>query len=59
MTSEVLFHIVEIIILGAPLWYGVVRLSVIFREYPPHLHENGNIRFPKGMEPGKVQQIKG
>ena len=58
MNTEIMFHLLEIVILGAPLWYGAIKMSVIHKEFPPHIHENGNIRFPTGMEPGNVQKVK-
>jgi hypothetical protein len=53
MSTDTLLHILEIFIIGAPLWWGVIRLVSIMRDFPPHLHDNGNIIYPKGYEPGK------
>lgn len=51
-------HLLEIVILGLPLWFGVIRFFFIVREYPPHVHEDGgNIRYPRGFEPGRTQRI--
>lgn len=59
MTAELIFHGVEIFILGVPLWWGAIRLAIILREYPPHRHDNGHILYPAGYEPGAVQKIGG
>ena len=64
MNLDTAIHIVEIVVLGAPLWYVTIRLVVIFREYPPHVHEYDRkgyptIRYPRGYEPGTIQAIGG
>lgn len=50
--------IVEMVVLGVPLWWGAIRSYFIFREFPPHIHENGHVRYPRGYEPGIVQSIR-
>lgn len=52
--SDHVYHIAEIIVLGLPLWGGLVKMFFVFREYPPHLHDPkdvGRIKYPKGLEP--------
>jgi hypothetical protein len=40
------------------LW-KILRGVTIFREFPPHLHvDKETIRYPTGMEPGKVERLK-
>lgn len=64
MSLDTILHLAEIFVLGAPLWYGAIRVSILLREYPPHIHEydrdgRQTIRYPKGYEPGQVQAING
>lgn len=54
MTNEIIFHVIEIAVLGIPLWWGAIRLYFIVSEYPPHRHEEDRIIYPRGMEPGKT-----
>ena len=45
------------ILLG--LWRGIRaanRWYDVLTEYPPHRHVNGNILYPRGMDPGLVQR---
>lgn len=57
MNTDTLLHIVEILVIGAPLWWSVIRLVSIMKDFPPHLHDNESIRYPKGFEPGKRQTL--
>lgn len=57
MSADNLLHIIEIVVIGAPLWWSVFRLASILRDFPPHRHDNGHIIYPKGYEPGKVETI--
>jgi len=57
MSTDNILHIVEIVIIGAPIWYGAVRLSSIMKDFPPHRHDNGHILYPKGYEPPAVQNL--
>jgi hypothetical protein len=58
MSTDTMLHLAEIVVLGLPLWFGVIRFFFIFREYPPHVHEsNGVIRYPSGYEPGVTQKL--
>ena len=60
INAEIIFHLLEMLVLGAPLWYGAIRLAVILREFPPHVHEEGNmIRYPIGYTPGRTQKMNG
>lgn len=54
MSLDNWLHIAEIIIIGLPAWYGATKFFFILREYPPHLHNEGDklsLKFPKGFEP--------
>ena len=55
MTTDNMLHIAEILVIGAPLWWGAIRLASIFKDFPPHRHTNGHIFYPKGYEPGKME----
>ncbi len=55
MSPDAKFHIIEMAVIGIPLWWGVLKMLFVFREYPPHRHDNGHILYPRGMEPGQVQ----
>jgi len=33
------------------------RLMGVFKDFPPHRHDNGHIIYPKGYEPTPVQNI--
>lgn len=64
MNLDNALHIVEIIVIGTPIWYGAIRLSILLREFPLHLHEYSregvpSIRYPRGYEPGHVEEIFG
>ena len=52
-----LLHVIEIVVLGAPIWWGAIRLSSIMRDFPPHRHDNGNILYPKGYEPSRPETL--
>ena len=55
MSTDNMLHLAEIVILGIPMWYGLIKFFIIAKEFPPHLHErDGGIRFPRGWEPGSV-----
>lgn len=57
MTTDNLLHIAEILVIGAPLWWSAIRLASILKDFPPHRHDNGNIIYPKGYEPSRVQTL--
>jgi hypothetical protein len=64
MTIDTALHIVEIVVIGAPIWWYVIRRAILDKEYPPHIHEYDHkgyptIRFPRGYAPGTVQAING
>ena len=59
MSTDVILHLIEIVFVGAPLWYGVSRFIVVLKEYPPHRHINGKVEFPRGMEPPVVRNLDG
>lgn len=58
---EVWFHLVELVVLifgmAAPLVYGAITLRVILKQYPPHRHVGKRIFYPKGYEPGEVEDV--
>jgi hypothetical protein len=58
MSTDTLLHLLEIVVLGTPLWWGGIRLVNVLREYPPHRHVNGKIEYPKGMEPPVVRPLE-
>jgi hypothetical protein len=58
LPPEILHYIVDSGILLL-LWRGlrtVNRLYDILLDFPPHVHDNGLIRYPKGYEPGLLVQ---
>ena len=55
MTTDNILHIIEILVVGAPIWGVAFRLTSIIKDFPPHRHANGNIIYPKGFEPSEVQ----
>ena len=57
MSADNILHIIEIIFIGAPIWWGVFRLASILKDFPPHRHDNGNILYPKGYEPSAIQTL--
>lgn len=63
MTADAWFHLIEIGILllgvAAPVTWACVRLVTVFRDFPPHLHVNGKILYPKGYEPPRTESIMG
>jgi hypothetical protein len=39
--------------------WKILRGVAIFQQFPPHLHvDRDTIRYPTGMEPGKVERLK-
>ena len=57
MSFDNFLHVVEILVLGAPLWWSAFRLASLFKDFPPHRHDNGHIIYPKGYEPGRVEAL--
>lgn len=57
MTPDMIVHLIEILVIGAPLWWGAIRFASILKDFPPHRHDNGNILYPRGYEPGKIQPL--
>jgi hypothetical protein len=55
--SDAMYHIIDWIILGVPLWGTLIYMAVIFRVYPPHRHLNGKIEYPPKFAPGKVEDL--
>lgn len=52
------YHILEMVILGVPLWGGFFYMLSIFRIFPPHRHINGKIEYPPKFSPGKVEDLR-
>lgn len=56
ISPEYLHYIVDAGILVG-IWKGIRtlnRLYDVMLDFPPHAHDNGTIRYPKGFEPGMV-----
>lgn len=59
--SDKWYHVAEMIVLGLPLWAGLARMFFVFREYPPHVHDEkdvARIRYPRGYEPAFFRKEK-
>jgi len=59
MSIDLAAHIVEIVVVGCPLWWGAFRLTSILRDFPPHRHVGKDIVYPKGYAPPRVEHING
>ena len=57
--SDATYHILELVVLGFPLWGGFLTMIAVFRLYPPHRHVNGKIIYPPGLSPGKIEDMHG
>ena len=57
MNADNVLHIIEIVVIGAPLWWSAIRLASILKDFPPHRHQNGDILYPKGYEPTRAQVL--
>jgi hypothetical protein len=55
--TDATYHIVELIVLGFPLWGGFIYLVAMLRLYPPHRHIDGKIEYPPGYAPGRVETL--
>jgi len=52
MNTDTKLHLIEILIVGAPMWYGVIRLLSLMKDFPPHRHvPPDKIIYPRGMNP--------
>jgi hypothetical protein len=56
--SDSVYHILELVVLGVPVWGGLFYMMAIFRLYPPHRHINGKIEYPPKYAPGKVEELR-
>jgi hypothetical protein len=56
--TDATYHIIEMVVLGLPLWGGLAYMWAIFRVYPPHRHINGKIEYPPRYSPGRVEELK-
>lgn len=59
MSLDTLLHLAEIIVVGAPLWWGAFRIASILRDFPPHRHVGRDILYPKGYGPSQVGHLNG
>ena len=57
MSADAIYHIIELVILGVPLWGGFFYMLTIFRVYPPHRHVGGKIEYPPKFAPGRVENL--
>lgn len=60
MSLDHLWHFAELIPLIVVCWrmfHAANRLMDVLKDYPPHLHVNGKVIYPKGFEPGKVARL--
>lgn len=61
MTPETYFHGAEVLILllgiALPAWKNNSYLKSVLKNFPPHLHTNGDIIYPDGYEPPAI--VKG
>jgi hypothetical protein len=51
-------NIITLLFGAGPILFFVVRIYVLFREFPPHRHMNGDIYYPKGMKPEDAQRTR-
>lgn len=62
MTTELWFHAIEIVVMffgvAVPIIWGVVRISSLLKDFPPHRHVNGQILYPSGYEPTETGQLR-
>jgi hypothetical protein len=55
------YHVLELLILGVPLWTGLLYFIVVLRLYPPHRHVGLNgksvIEYPPHFSPGRTETL--
>lgn len=61
MGTELMLHLAEIVILGVPVWWGLLRFMSISKDFPPHRHGQDvrDITYPQGFEPGHIVRLNG
>jgi hypothetical protein len=60
MTLDHLWHLGEVVPLLLVCWRmfrAANRLMDVLKDYPPHLHVNGKLVYPKGFEPGTITRL--
>ena len=55
--DDKMYHVVDWVVMGIPLWVGLIYFVVVMRLYPPHRHINGKIEYPPRFAPGKVEDL--
>lgn len=61
LTLDTISHLAELAVVGPLVWKGnrtLNRWIDIMKDFPPHAHANGTIRYPKGFEPGLVERVE-
>lgn len=59
MTLDNLLHVFEIVVVGAPLWWGAIRVASLLKDFPPHRHVGREIIYPKGYLPTAIEHVNG
>ena len=63
MNWDTAFHAGELLVLllgiALPSWKNHTYLRAVLRNYPPHLHNNGDILYPKGFDPPQIVKRHG
>jgi hypothetical protein len=64
LTPEGKWHLIELIVLGAPTWGLFLYFMFVLIFFPPHRHSwdrrgNPTIEYPRGLQPGSSQRING
>ena len=62
MNTELWFHGIEIAVMlfgvALPMIWGVVRITSLLKDFPPHRHLNGKIVYPAGYQPTEAETLK-
>jgi len=61
LPSDWLFHVIELVVIGSPLWWGLFRIIAIQKDFPPHRHGKDvrDITYPRGYAPGETVRLNG
>lgn len=62
LNFDTLSHLGEMAVVLPLLWKGnrtLNRWMDVMKDFPPHAHSNGTIRYPRGMEPGRLEHLGG
>jgi len=59
MNHELLHAIADTVLAGLliPSIWGAVKLFILLRSFPMHLHVNGKVVYPEGWEPPVVKAL--